>query len=219
MPSASSFSPIEDRAFDFALRTALPTREAGRLGADASDRRARAFSHAAAQAAILSPGRAPSRAPSRPPSRAAKRTPWLLAWIFAGFGAWALLIGARAQIARLAPAAAPLYAALGLDVNPNRMGLDHVASRLEYEDGRQILIVEGEIRNLASSPRVAPRMRLSVLDAAGREIYHWIAAPPKAWLAAGETADFRARLAAPPKEGHKVRVRFAGGPGASAAPW
>ncbi len=211
MPSASSFSPIEDRDFDLALRR----REAASLGPDASDRRAQVFSHAAAQAAI----RSPSRPPSRAPSRAARRTPWPLAWLFAGFGAWALLIGARAQIARLAPAAAPLYAALGLNVNLTRMGLDHVASRLDYEDGRQILIVEGEIRNLASSPRVAPRMRLSVLDAGGREIYHWIAAPPKAWLAAGETADFRARLAALPKEGHKVRVRFAGGPGASAAPW
>jgi Protein of unknown function (DUF3426) len=203
MPSASSFLPIEDRAFDFALRR----REAKSLGADASGRRAHVSSHAAAQAAI------------RSPRRAASRTAWPLAWIFAGFGAWALLIGARAQIARLAPAAAPLYAALGLKLNLHHMGLDHVASRLDYEDGRQILIVEGEIRNIASSPRVAPRMRLSVFDARGREIYHWIAAPPKAWLAAGETAEFRARLAAPPKEGQKVRVRFAGGPDASTAPW
>jgi hypothetical protein len=190
MPSASSFSPIEDRAFDFALR-----------------RRA-AISRAAAVAQAACP-------PTRPTSR----PPWTLAWILAGFGAWALLVGARAQIARLAPATAPLYAALGFNVSPNRMGLDHVTSRLAWEGGRQILVVEGEIRNLASSPRAAPRMRLSVLDAEGREIYHWIAAPPKAWLAAGETAEFRARLAAPPKQGQEVRVRFADATNAPIAPW
>ncbi len=158
-----------------------------------------------------------------PPGPAAgsrqKRAPRLLAFFLAGFGAWALFIGARAQIVRVAPPTAPLYAALGLDVNRNRMGLDHVASRLDYEDGRQVLIVEGEIRNRASSSRAAPRMRLSVLDAGGREIYHWIAAPPKSRLAAGEAAEFRARLAAPPKEGQQVRVRLAGGPESPAASW
>lgn len=140
-----------------------------------------------------------------PPTRA----PGPLAFALAGFGVWALLVGARAQIVRLAPAAAAVYGAVGLDVNLNPMGLDHVASRLDYEDGHQVLIVEGEVRNRASSSRAAPRMRLSVLDAGGREIYHWIAAPPKSRLAAGETAEFRARLAAPPSEGREVKVRFA----------
>ncbi len=191
MPSASSFSPVEVRTFGIALRRGEPR----------------------------SPGATAARAAIPPARRAAKRAPWALAWVFAGFGAWALLVGAHAQIARLAPATAPLYAALGLDVNLNRVGLDHVSSRLDYQDGRQILIVEGEIRNLASSPRAAPRVRLSVLDAGGREIYHWIAAPPKARLAAGETAEFRARLAAPPKDGQQVRVRFAGGLESPAAPW
>ncbi|WP_298357263.1 DUF3426 domain-containing protein [Rhodoblastus sp.] len=151
--------------------------------------------------------------------RSSKRVLGPVAWVFASFGVWALLVGTHARIARLAPTTAPLFAALGLDVNPTRMGVDHVASRLDYEDGRQILIVDGEIRNLASTPRAAPRMRLSVLDAGGREIYHWIAAPPKARLAAGETAEFRARLAAPPKDGQRIRVRLAGGPESPAAPW
>ncbi|MGO8738736.1 hypothetical protein [Rhodoblastus sp.] len=204
MPSASHFSSIEDHAFDFAP----PRREAGRLGVvAASGRRApvlpRAGSGLDAPAAVAS----------------TRRAPGLISWLFAGFGAWALLIGARAQIVTFAPATAPLYAALGLKVNLRHMGLDHVVSRLAYEDGRPVLIVEGEIRNFAATPRVAPRMRLSVLDAGGREIYHWIAAPPKARLAVGETAEFRARLAAPPKEGQEVRVRFGGGPESPAEPW
>ena len=184
MPSASLFSPIEDRTFGFALRRD----EAGR----------------------------PWAVSARDAVRPSKRVLGPLAWVFAGFGVWALLVGTHA---RIAPATAPLFAALGVDVNPTRMGVDHVASRLDYEEGRQVLIVDGEIRNLASTPRAAPRMRLSVLDAGGREIYHWIAAPPKARLAAGETAEFRARLAAPPKDGQRIRVRFAGGPESPAAPW
>ena len=113
MPSASHFSPIEDQAFDFAPRR----REAGRHGAAASGRRAavppRAGSGLGAPAAVPSPRRAPG----------------LISWLFAGFGAWALLIGARAQIVAFAPATAPLYAAIGLKVNLRHMGLDHRASR------------------------------------------------------------------------------------------
>jgi hypothetical protein len=146
-------------------------------------------------------------------SRIGAPRPW--AWVLAGFAAWGLLIGGRAQIVRLAPAAAPAYAALGLGVNLRQMDIHNVVSRLADDDGRQILIVEGDIRNLAQSPRAAPRMRLAVLDANGREIYFWNAAPPKARLAAGETAQFRARLAAPPKEGRDVRVRFSGEAGDS----
>jgi hypothetical protein len=75
-----------------------------------------------------------------------------------------------------------------------------------------ILVVEGEIRNLGAEPGAAPRVKLAVLDAAGQEIYRWTAAPLKARLRGGETAFFRARLAAPPAGGREVRARFAGAP-------
>lgn len=127
-----------------------------------------------------------------------------------GVAGWGLLVGGRTQIVRLAPAVAPAYAALGLTVNLRQMDLQGVTSRLADEDGRTILVVEGEIRNLAEASRAAPRMLMAVLDADGREIYHWTAAPPKSRLASGEKAVFRARLAAPPQGGREVRVRFAG---------
>jgi hypothetical protein len=124
----------------------------------------------------------------------------------------ALLVVERTRIARLIPAAAPIYASLGLDVNSRQMKLEAVVSRLTEEDGRRILVVEGEIRNIADEPREAPRIRLAVLDSAGQEIYCWTAAPPKSRLRIGETATFRARLAAPPEKGREVRVRFAANP-------
>jgi hypothetical protein len=150
----------------------------------------------------------------RPPadfdSPGAHRWPWTAAFAFiALLAGWSLLVGARGKIMSRVPAAAPFYAALGLEGNARRLGFDSVVSRMTEVDGLRILVVEGEIRNLASASSVAPRLELSVLDAAGQEIYHWTAAPPKSRLDSGETARFRARLAAPPPQGREVRVRFA----------
>jgi hypothetical protein len=130
--------------------------------------------------------------------------------VLALIGCWSLLVGARTQILSLLPAAAPVYAALGLQSFARPMRFESVVSRLTEEDGRLILVIEGEIRNLADGPRTAPRVKLAVLDAAGQEIYHWTAAPPQSRLRAGETAFFRARLATPPPGGSEVRLRFAG---------
>jgi hypothetical protein len=135
-----------------------------------------------------------------------------VAWMLCGIAGWSLLVGGRAQIVRLAPGVAPVYAALGLNVNLRQLELQGVTSKLADEDGRTILVVEGEIRNLAEASKGAPRMLMAVLDADGREIYHWTAAPPKSRLAGGEKAAFRARLAAPPQGGREVRVRFAAAP-------
>jgi hypothetical protein len=151
------------------------------------------------------------RPPAELPFPAARRRPGAVACAaLALVAGWSLLVGARAEILALAPVFAPVYAALGLEVDARRMRFDSVVSRLAEEDGRVILVVEGEIHNLGAEPRAAPRVRLAVLDAAGQEIYHWTAAPPKSRLRGGETASFRARLAAPPPQGREVRARFAG---------
>jgi hypothetical protein len=193
MTIASTFSSLDEQGPPFAPRHVAPVEVDG--VAAASGRRA----------ALRGKSRTAAAKEER---RRGLPGPW--AWVFAGLAAWSLLVGGRMQIVRLVPPAAQLYSALGLDVNLRRMAIENVVSSLADEDGRPVLVVEGEIRNLAASPHAAPRMRLSVLDASGREIYHWTAAPPKARLAAGEKAEFRARLAVPPKEGREVKVRFAG---------
>jgi hypothetical protein len=202
MRSATSLQPFDAHAF--ALRPIGRSGGGGDVGGIAASSSRRALPVLGASSAEAKP------------KRMLRARPW--AWALVFFAVWGLLVGGRAQIVRLAPGAAPLYAALGLGVNLRQMAIEKVTSRLADEDGRQILIVEGNIRNLAEAPRPAPRMRLSVLDATGREIYFWTAAPPKARLAVGETAQFRARLAAPPKEGSDVRVRFAGESDAGQSP-
>lgn len=161
--------------------------------------------------------RPPARAPrsARPASADAKKFGFgALGWGAGLLVAWGLLIGGRAQIVRVVPAAAPAYAALGLKVNLRQMDVFGVSAKLVEEEGRKILLVEGQIKNVGAGARTPPRMRLAVEDAKGREIYFWTAAPPKSRLNPGENAFFRARLAAPPEEGKDVRVRFA--PDASA---
>jgi hypothetical protein len=156
--------------------------------------------------------RAPPAFPATSVDR--KRRFVVLGWGISLLATWGLLIGARAPIVGVLPAAAPVYAALGLKVNLRHMEVFGVNARLVEEDGRRILLVEGQIKNTGAVARTPPRMRLAVEDANGREIYFWTAAPTKSRLNPGENATFRARLAAPPEEGKDVRVRFA--PDASA---
>lgn len=151
----------------------------------------------------------PPGARMRPAPRAVGRRGSSALVVCAGVAtAWAALVGGRSQIVTVLPEAAPAYAALGMGVNLRHMDVFGLTARLVEEDGRKILLVEGEIRNVDESPRTPPQMRLAVEDARGREIYHWTAAPPKSRLSPGENAFFRARLAAPPDDGAEVRVRF-----------
>jgi hypothetical protein len=151
----------------------------------------------------------------RPPAEskrpAARHRPGLaLGAALAMVAGWSGLVGARTKILAAFPAIAPVYGALGLDASGRPMRFETLVSRIAEEDGRQILVVEGEIRNFGQGPRAAPRIDLAVLDAAGQALYTWTAAPAKSRLRAGETVPFRARLAASPAGGREVRARFAG---------
>jgi hypothetical protein len=57
-------------------------------------------------------------------------------------------------------------------------------------------------------PVELPRLRFSVRDAHGTEIYAWNAVLEQAALKPGENAWFRSRLASPPAEGRSIDVRF-----------
>ena len=53
-----------------------------------------------------------------------------------------------------------------------------------------------------------PRLRFSVRDAQGAEIYAWNAVLEQPVLKPGEAAWFKSRLASPPPEGRNIDVRF-----------
>lgn len=152
--------------------------------------------------------REPPREPDLMDNRRERLLPVIAAIIAVVFGAMAL-IGMREKIVRIVPFATALYSAVGLKVSAAGLDLRGVTSKIVTEGAHKVLTVEGEIVNLRRSANRVPPMALAVRSADGRERYAWTAAAPKMRLAAGESVQFRARLAAPPSEGTEVQVRFA----------
>ena len=148
----------------------------------------------------------------RTPRRAGHRAPWALPGlpiaILALIALNAALIGWRADVVRVAPQTASLYAAIGLPVNLRGLSFTNVTTATESHDGVQVLVVEGTITS--ASPRVVevPRLRFSVRNRSGQEVYAWTALPGRSVLAPGETLTFRSRLASPPPDARDVLVRF-----------
>jgi predicted Zn finger-like uncharacterized protein len=114
----------------------------------------------------------------------------------------------RAAVVRHFPQTASLYAAIGLPVNLRGLFFEDVKSRSELHDGVMVLIVEGTIVNLTTRTLDVPRLRLSLRNSAGHEVYAWTALPSKSTVGSGNGLPFRARLASPPPDGRDVIVRF-----------
>jgi predicted Zn finger-like uncharacterized protein len=118
------------------------------------------------------------------------------------------LIGWRAEIVRVAPQTASLYAAIGLGVNLRGLVLADVTSETLAKDGVQVLLVQGQIVSTAKRTVDVPRLRFAVRNGSGNEIYSWTALPNRGLLGPGETLSFQSSLASPPPETRDLLVRF-----------
>jgi len=118
------------------------------------------------------------------------------------------LIGARNEVVRFLPQTASLFAAIGLPVNLRNLKFENVKITKQTENGVDTLIVNGTIVSTGNSATEVPRLRFSVRNATGQEIYTWTALPERGILEPGEKLDFHSRLASPPAEAADVLVRF-----------
>jgi predicted Zn finger-like uncharacterized protein len=118
------------------------------------------------------------------------------------------LIAFRANIVRLFPQTAAVYAALGLEVNLRGLVFTDVITRKETQDGTPMLVVEGVIKSASRHETNVPRLRFAVRNVKGHEIYSWTALPASNVITPGASMPFRSRLASPPPEAHAVLVRF-----------
>jgi len=118
------------------------------------------------------------------------------------------LIGARNEVVRYLPQTASLFAAIGLPVNLRNLKFENVKIAKQTENGVDTLIVSGTIVSTSNSPTEVPRLRFSVRNASGQEIYTWRALPDRSILEPGEKLDFHSRLASPPADAADVLVRF-----------
>jgi predicted Zn finger-like uncharacterized protein len=114
----------------------------------------------------------------------------------------------RADVVRLMPQTATFYRMVGLEVNLRGLTFKDVKISNETVDGKPVLVIEGVIVGESRKPVELPRLRFSVRDAQGVEIYAWNAVLEQPVLQPGERAWFKSRLASPPPEGRNIDVRF-----------
>jgi predicted Zn finger-like uncharacterized protein len=127
----------------------------------------------------------------------------------AGMGALVLALFVwRADVVRLLPETATFYKLAGLEVNLRGVLFKDVKVTTETVDGKPVLVIEGVIVGETRTPVELPRLRFSVRDAQGAEIYAWNTVLDQAVLKPGERAWFKSRLSSPPPEGRNIDVRF-----------
>jgi hypothetical protein len=129
--------------------------------------------------------------------------------VCAAMGALVLaLIIWRVDVVRLLPQTATFYKMVGLEVNLRGLMFKDVKITTETVEGKPVLVIEGVITGETRKPVELPRLRFSVRDAQGAEIYAWNAVLEQPVLKPGERAWFKSRLASPPPEGRAIDVRF-----------
>lgn len=114
----------------------------------------------------------------------------------------------RVDVVRLLPQTATFYKMVGLEVNLRGLMFKDVKITPETVEGKPVLVIEGVIVGETRKPVELPRLRFSVRDAQGAEIYAWNAVLEQPVLKPGERAWFKSRLASPPPEGRNIDVRF-----------
>jgi predicted Zn finger-like uncharacterized protein len=147
----------------------------------------------------------------RPPAflRAPGKPLVSLPTVCAAMGALVLaLIVWRVDVVRLLPQTATFYKMVGFEVNLRGLVFKDVKITTETVEGKPVLVIEGVIVGEARKPVELPRLRFSVRDAQGAEIYAWNAVLEQPVLKPGESAWFKSRLASPPPEGRNIDVRF-----------
>ncbi|GLR89310.1 MJ0042-type zinc finger domain-containing protein [Bradyrhizobium iriomotense] len=146
---------------------------------------------------------------ARPASRPARKSTFGLPTACAAMGALAIaLMVWRADMVRLLPQTAAFYKLVGLEVNLRGLAFRDVKVTSETVDGKQVLVIEGAIVGETKKAVDIPRLRFSVRDAQGAEIYAWNAVLEQTVLHPGERALFKSRLASPPPEGRNIDIRF-----------
>jgi len=114
----------------------------------------------------------------------------------------------RNDVVRLLPQTAGFYRLVGLEVNLRGLAFKDIKITYETVDAKPVLVIEGMIMGETREPVGIPRLRFSVRDAQGAEVYAWNAVLEQSVLKPGERAWFRTRLASPPPEGRNIDIRF-----------
>jgi predicted Zn finger-like uncharacterized protein len=131
-------------------------------------------------------------------------------WAGIASGFAALLAAAwlfRVEVVEMAPRAAAAYAAVGLTVNPTGLEFEAISARAAPNDPGKVL-VSGALRNVREEERIAPPVRVALLDAQGAEIGHAVVRIDAAPVLPGKVQGFAAVIPDPGGKGQGVGVAF-----------
>jgi predicted Zn finger-like uncharacterized protein len=143
----------------------------------------------------------------RRPSRRASGVAWVLLFLVLGifFGAFV----ARDQIMAAWPASAKLYERLGLAAPSydKVLVVRNGTSAYHVEDGKQVLVVQGEVVNVSSVLQQVPRLRATLREK-GRDVQSWTFQAAQSRLLPSEAASFVTRLTDPSPGATELTITF-----------
>ena len=114
----------------------------------------------------------------------------------------------RNEVVRLLPQTAAFYRLVGLEANLRGLAFKDIKITYETVEAKPVLVIEGMIVARNKDAVGIPRLRFSVRDAQGAEVYAWNAVLEQSTLKPGDRAWFKSRLASPPMEGRTIDIRF-----------
>ncbi len=132
---------------------------------------------------------------------------WALLLLIMG-GATASAYQYRHFIVKAWPQTVSAYRVLGIDTNVTGIALRDIATERNTEDGLPILSVRGRVVNLTNRAVPVPRVRLSLMDEKGEEVYWWFHALPLGRLDPQEDYRFVSNLHSPPNGATHLKVEF-----------
>lgn len=122
----------------------------------------------------------------------------------------AALLALQTPITRAIPGMAVVYNWAGLAPPPPGADLDiaEVSSSREWAGGDDVLIISGSVTNTAADARALPPLRVTLFDAANRQVQESIVEAEKPVLAAKETVHFSVRIVSPASTARRMVVSF-----------
>lgn len=118
------------------------------------------------------------------------------------------LVLIRDEVVKQAPDLASLFETIGLEVNLRGLEFRDLRTFTEVEGGKQVLVVEGSIRNIGEENTPVPAVRLSIRGTDLQEIYAWTVEPRTTTLKGLDETRFRTILSDPPPGASDIHVRF-----------
>ncbi len=104
----------------------------------------------------------------------------------------------RASIVKQFPGTEPIYKSLGFEASASGLQIYDVEYRKVQNEGTDVLLVNGMVKNYDRRSRDVSMIRLSFKNADGDMLSSWVVEPKKSSLASGESLEFVTQFPNPP---------------------